>query len=98
MSNGIGKGFVVVYNLRPSKMNNQNGQWYQISKKKSLKDFIVFFVNFDEWMKHVATLVLGSRPRQGLVKVQAKSEAWESHFHVPKSVGKCERMNPHTPK
>jgi hypothetical protein len=37
MSNGIGKGFVVVYNLRPSKTNNQNGQWYQISKKKITK-------------------------------------------------------------
>jgi hypothetical protein len=28
----------------------------------------------------VATLVSGLRPRQGLAKVQAKSEAWESHF------------------
>jgi hypothetical protein len=31
----------------------------------------------------VATLNLGSWPRQGLVKVQAKSEAWESHFMLP---------------
>ncbi len=29
----------------------------------------MFCVNFDEWTKHVATLVLGSRPRQGLAKV-----------------------------
>ncbi len=28
----------------------------------------------------VATLTLGSRPRQGLVKVRAKNEAQESHF------------------
>jgi len=28
----------------------------------------------------IATLTLGLRPKQGLVKVQAKSEAWESHF------------------
>ncbi len=28
----------------------------------------------------VATLALGSRPRQGLARVQAKNEAWESHF------------------
>jgi len=28
----------------------------------------------------VATLTLGSQPRQGLAKVQAKSEAQESHF------------------
>jgi hypothetical protein len=28
----------------------------------------------------VATLTLGLQPRQGLVKVRAKNEAWESHF------------------
>jgi hypothetical protein len=28
----------------------------------------------------VTTLALGSRPKQGLTKVQAKSEARESHF------------------
>jgi hypothetical protein len=28
----------------------------------------------------VATLALGSRPKQGLVKVRAKCEAWESDF------------------
>ncbi len=28
----------------------------------------------------VTILALGSRPMQGLAKVQAKSEAWESHF------------------
>jgi hypothetical protein len=32
------------------------------------------------WILCVATLVLGSRPKQGLAKVQAKSEAWGSHF------------------
>jgi hypothetical protein len=31
----------------------------------------------------VATLALGSRPRQGLAKVQAKNEARESHFMLP---------------
>ncbi len=31
----------------------------------------------------VATLTLGSRPRQGLTKVQAKSEAQKSHFMLP---------------
>ncbi len=35
-----------------------------------------------------ATLALGSRPRQGLARVLAKREAWESHFNpgVQKSV------------
>jgi hypothetical protein len=32
---------------------------------------------------NVATLALGSRPRQGLVKMQAKNEAQESHFMLP---------------
>jgi hypothetical protein len=36
------------------------------------------------WMYHVATLTLGSRPRQGLAKVWAKSEAHESHFVHPR--------------
>jgi hypothetical protein len=31
----------------------------------------------------VATLALGSRPRQGLAKVRAKREARESHFMLP---------------
>ncbi len=31
----------------------------------------------------VATLALGSRPRQGLAKVRAKKEARESHFMLP---------------
>ncbi len=38
----------------------------------------------------VATLALDSRPRQGLARFQAKSK--------PRSEGKCEGMNPHTPK
>jgi hypothetical protein len=29
---------------------------------------------------HVATLALGSQPKQGLTKVQNKNEARESHF------------------
>jgi hypothetical protein len=45
----------------------------------------------------VATLVLGSRPRQGLAKVRTKSEA-RITFHTPRNVGECEGMNPHTPK
>jgi len=31
----------------------------------------------------IATLALGSQPRQGLVKVRAKREARESHFMLP---------------
>jgi hypothetical protein len=43
----------------------------------------------------VATLTLGSQPNQGLTKVQAKSEARESHFMFRE----CRRMwrfKPHT--
>jgi len=32
----------------------------------------------------VVTLTLGSQPRQRLAKVQAKNEAWESHFMLPR--------------
>jgi hypothetical protein len=38
----------------------------------------------------VATLALGSRLRQGLARLLAKRK--------PRSEGKCEGMNPHTPK
>jgi len=38
----------------------------------------------------VTTLALGSRPRQGLAKVRAKSEAQESHFMLP-GVWECVR-------
>ncbi len=38
----------------------------------------------------VITLALGSQPRQGFASLQAKRK--------PKSEGKCEGMNPHTPK
>jgi len=31
----------------------------------------------------VATLALGSRPRQGLARLRAKKEAWGSHFMLP---------------
>ncbi len=31
----------------------------------------------------VVTLALGLRPRQGLAKVWAKNDAWESHFMFP---------------
>jgi len=34
----------------------------------------------ENWYMYVATLALGSWPRQGLVKVRAKREAQESHF------------------
>jgi len=38
----------------------------------------------------VATLALGSQPKQGLARLQAKRK--------PGSEGKCEGMTPHTPK
>jgi hypothetical protein len=31
----------------------------------------------------VATLALGSQPKQGLAKARAKNEAWDSHFMLP---------------
>jgi hypothetical protein len=45
----------------------------------------------------VATLALGSRPKQGLAKVRAKSEP-ESHISCSWGARECEGMNPHIPK
>jgi hypothetical protein len=40
----------------------------------------VKFIKLKKNTMIVATLALGSRPRQGLAKVRAKNETWESHF------------------
>jgi hypothetical protein len=46
----------------------------------------------------VATLALGSRPRQrGLQGCEPRGSSGVTP-HAPRSVGKCEGMNPHTPK
>jgi hypothetical protein len=45
----------------------------------------------------VATLALGSRPRQGFARLQAKKKTG-NHTHTHGSVRGCEGMNPHTPK
>jgi hypothetical protein len=45
----------------------------------------------------VATLTLGSRPRQGVARLQAKRKTRESH-HMLLGVPKSEGMNLHTPK
>jgi len=41
---------------------------------------------------------LGSRPRQGLAKLQAKRGSPRVMLYAPESVGKCEGMNLHTSK
>jgi hypothetical protein len=45
----------------------------------------------------VTTLALGSRPRQGVARLQAKKETQESN-HMLLGMPKSEGMNPHTPK
>ncbi len=52
------------------------------------------------WTICVATLTLGLRPRQGLTKVRAKSEARESHFMLPTGweYGRVGELNLHIPK
>jgi hypothetical protein len=47
-------------------------------------DKVIFIHNLLCLFPTIATLALGSRPRQGLAKVQAKSEARESHFMLSK--------------
>jgi len=61
------------------------------------------------WWWYVATLALGSRPRQRGYKVAGQEEAqksrqeeaWESHHILPgvlENVREYEGVNPHTPK
>jgi hypothetical protein len=70
------------------------------SKVSCIKEFIIYSSNFNKistmdinmhrYVIIVATLALGSRPRQGLARLQAKRK--------PGSEGKCEGMNSHTSK
>jgi hypothetical protein len=53
-------------------------------------------LNFLCGWKFVVTLALGSRPRQGLVKVRAKCEGEKSHIMLL-GMWESEGMNPHTP-
>jgi hypothetical protein len=59
----------------------------------------VIIINFICYHKifHVATLALGSRPRQGVARLRAKRETWE-HFTCSRECKECEGMDPHTPK
>jgi hypothetical protein len=47
---------------------------------------------------HVTTLALGSRPRQTGLQGCGPRGSLGVTPHAPKNVGKCEGMNPHTPK
>jgi hypothetical protein len=46
--------------------------------------------------ENVTTLALGSQPKQKFTKVQAKIQAQESHFMLPR-LQKSERMDPTLP-
>ncbi len=46
---------------------------------------------------NVATLALGSQPRQGVARLRAKWETRE-HSTCSRECKECEGMNPHTPK
>jgi len=46
--------------------------------------------------KVVATLALGSRPKQGVAKLRAKRRAPGVMSHAPMSARECEGINPHT--
>jgi hypothetical protein len=59
----------------------------------AMKSFIALVGN-----ANVATLALGSQPRQRAYKVEGQEGSPGVTPHAPGSVGKCEGMNPHTPK
>jgi len=46
----------------------------------------------------VATLALGLQPRQRAYKVVGQEGSSRVTLHTFRSVGKCEGVNPHTPK
>ncbi len=55
------------------------------------QSYIVFF------FAPIATVALGSWPKQGFAKVRTKMEPRVT-FHILKSAKECEGMNLHTPK
>jgi hypothetical protein len=58
-------------------------------KRLLSNDILSIWQNIPVLAPFVVTLALGLRPRQGLARVRAKREAWESHFvllRVQKSV------------
>jgi hypothetical protein len=76
-----------------------NGQG---SKGKQLHWGNIFKCQWGHWPlflvgESVATLALGSQPRQGVARLRAK---WETQEHSTCSweCKECEGMNPHTPK
>jgi hypothetical protein len=68
------KNLIKILNRRSQKFFGRT--WPLIIIKKNLH------MSMEDWKKtsFVATLALGLRLRQGLVRVWAKREAWESHF------------------
>jgi hypothetical protein len=70
------------------------------SEKKEPKELLNYVIGWNVSTKliiNVTTFTLGSRPRQTCKGV---GQEWilGVRFHAPGSVGKCEGMNPHTPK
>ncbi len=69
--------------------------WKSPSQNVSWNRFLIFLLisSHNSWKNSIGiitTLALGSRPRQGFARLRTKKK--------PKSEGKCEGMNPHTPK
>jgi len=50
------------------------------------------------WTSYVATLALGSQPKQKVCKVAGQERSSGVTPHAPGTAKKCEGMNPHTPK
>jgi len=73
---------ICIYGYKYTKMDMKFGMF---NVDASFKMLCISFNTF-----FVATLALGSWSRQGFARLQAKRK--------PKSEGKCEGTNPHTPK
>jgi hypothetical protein len=81
-------------NFDPSKIHN----YYLVKAFKENISHITLLFHFSIHLnQYVATLVLGSQPRQRVARLWAKRKPG-SHTARSRECGKCEGMNPHTPK
>jgi len=92
----LGAWYVEFWNLAMVSLQlppNFQGETYLF---KSQQQLVYTWPKFDGII--VATLALGSRPRQGVARLPAKRGAPEVMLHALGSVRECEGIDLHTPK
>jgi hypothetical protein len=90
----VGQHGDIMVLTQPLKKNSQQVTCgWQLNKMWQNYANLVIFIN-----DYVKTLALGSRPKQRACKVASQEGSPGVIPHALESVGKCEGMNPHTPK